>query len=473
LAGTVPILLAGTYVWNGVAWEPYKLGSDGLGTAAVASSNVNFTASAIAGVNVFISPSTPFDWVIAPAVAGTTTTFVTAMPTSPLPMAVGDTFTNSAGRGGPFTVTNISPVVSGQSTVTFSPAASSAFATSDALTGGTPANMWFNSGNGYQLSVWGDGVWDLVQLGGAAIANGAITGTQIAADTITGSLIQAGTITGTLIAANTITASNLVASIVVAGIVDSTTINTATLQSAVINGGLITGAQFIADGSSGQILIYTSRPTTGNLAVSLSAVSGTDGYSNPYGSGLEIISTGGSKIQLYDSGTAAVMAGPSGAASETSPATLSMAVFNTGLSNENIQIQLRGPASTFDNAAASLILTSSAADGTSVYGGTLEAGASSAAGWGPGTLGTQLTITHQLLIGGATGGSQVEMSGDIHVGGSILIGTGSFPTAPPSNAGTYTGGSPTGTGNLAAWAASVTTVLNDVIANLVTAGIFT
>jgi hypothetical protein len=472
LTATVPILLAGTYVWSGTTWEPYRLGTDGIGPAAVAATNVNFTASGIAGIDVFISPSTPYDWVSAP-ISGTTTTFVIAMPTSPLALSVGDTFTNSAGRGGPFTVTNISPTVSGQATISFTPTASSAFTSSDALTGGTPTNLWFNSGAGYQLSVWGDGVWDLAQLGGAAIANGAITATQIAANTITGSLIQAGTITATEIAANTIAASNLVSGIVVAGIVDSTTINTATLTSAAINGGVLTGARFIAYGTSGEILIYSSTPALGNLAISLSAAAGTDSLTNPFGAGIEIISTGGSKLQLYDSGTAAVMSGLSGAASEVSPTNLSMAVFNVGLSNENIQMQLRGPSSTYDSDAASVILTSSAADGSSEYGGTLEAGASSAAGWGPGTLGTQLTITHQLLIGGATGGSQVEMSGDIHVGGNILIGTGSFPTAPPSNAGTYTGGSPTGTGNLAAWAASVTTVLNDVIANLVTAGIFT
>src|SRR6267154_310890 len=205
------------------------------------------------------------------------------------------------------------------------------------------------------------------------IAANTITATQIAANTITGALIQAGTITGTLIAANTVAASNLVAGIVVAGVVDSTTINTATLTSAAIMGGVITGARIIADGTSGQVLIYSGTPASGNLIIALSGAAGTDNFSNPFGAGLEIISTGGSKMQLYDSGTAAVISGLSGAASESSPTTLSMAVFNQGLSNENIQMQLRGPESTFDNGAASVILSSSAADGSSGYTGTLEA----------------------------------------------------------------------------------------------------
>lgn len=121
---------------------------------------------------------------------------------------------------------------------------------------------------------------------GSLIAAGTITATEIAAATITADLIAASTITGSLIAAGTIAASNLVADIVVAGIVNSTTIETATLVSAVIQAGTITGTSIVVDGSSGEFLAYSGTPATSNLVVSVSPVSGTDGYSNTYPAGL-------------------------------------------------------------------------------------------------------------------------------------------------------------------------------------------
>lgn len=238
----------------------------------------------------------------------------------------------------------------------------------------------------------------------------------------------------------------------------------------VVDNTVITGGTIVADGSSGEILVYSSSPTTGDLILSVSAVAGTDAYTNPYVSGLGLYSTGGSSMRLSDNGTAAVIEGFSGAATEVSPATLFMAVSSQGLANENIQMQLRGPESSHDSASVTIILSSSAADGSSTYGGTLEVNASSAAGWGPGSLGTQFNITHQLLIGGATGGSQVEMSGDIHVGGNIIIGSGSFPVAAPSTAGAVAA---QGTWSTAqqAWAASVTAVVNNLRTQLLAAGI--
>src|SRR5262249_49585882 len=90
------------------------------------------------------------------------------------------------------------------------------------------------------------------QVDGQLIAANTITAAQIAANTITAAQIAASTITATQIAAGTITAANLVSNIVVAGIVDATT---------------ITGATFIADGTAGEILVYSGAPTTGNLVL--------------------------------------------------------------------------------------------------------------------------------------------------------------------------------------------------------------
>jgi hypothetical protein len=108
------------------------------------------------------------------------------------------------------------------------------------------------------------------------IAASTITAGQIAASTITAAQIAASTITATQIAAGTITASKLVSGIVVAGIIDGTT---------------ITGAQFVAYGTTGEILVYSSTPTTGNLVLSVSATASTDGHSNPYPAGLGLFNS--------------------------------------------------------------------------------------------------------------------------------------------------------------------------------------
>jgi hypothetical protein len=105
----------------------------------------------------------------------------------------------------------------------------------------------------------------------AQIASGTITAAQIAASTITGAKIAANTITASNIAAGTITAGLLAASIVVAGIVNGTT---------------ITGATLVADGSSGEVLVYSGTPAAGNLIGSWSGASGTDVSGNSYPQGL-------------------------------------------------------------------------------------------------------------------------------------------------------------------------------------------
>lgn len=103
------------------------------------------------------------------------------------------------------------------------------------------------------------------------IQTGTITGSKIAGTTITGSNIATGTITAANITAGTITATQIAAGTVVAGIVDATT---------------ITGAQLIADGTSGNILVYSGAPAHGNLIASVSPMSGTDAHTNAYPAGI-------------------------------------------------------------------------------------------------------------------------------------------------------------------------------------------
>lgn len=112
----------------------------------------------------------------------------------------------------------------------------------------------------------------------------------IQAATITAALIVANTITATQIAANTITAAQLAAGIVYAGIVDATTIQ---------------AAQYIASGSTGEFLAYSGTPGSGNIVASISGMSGSDTFSNPYAQGVEI-QTGGLVLDNQGSAPPAV-----------------------------------------------------------------------------------------------------------------------------------------------------------------------
>ena len=116
------------------------------------------------------------------------------------------------------------------------------------------------------------------------IAAGTITATQIAASTITAAQIAANTITAGQIAANTITAAQIAA----ATITGTQIAASISLTSPSITGGTITGGSFIADGSSGEILVYSGTPASGNLVGGWSAVAFTDSHGNAVPAGLSV-----------------------------------------------------------------------------------------------------------------------------------------------------------------------------------------
>jgi hypothetical protein len=76
-----------------------------------------------------------------------------------------------------------------------------------------------------------------------------------------------------VLAASSITSSLIAAGTIVAGIVDATT---------------ITGAQFIATGAGGDVLVYSGTPGAGNLIAAISGIAGADAFSTPYASGIEV-----------------------------------------------------------------------------------------------------------------------------------------------------------------------------------------
>jgi hypothetical protein len=160
----------------------------------------------------------------------------------------------------------------------------------------------------------------LPQVPGSLIQAGTITATQIAAATITASQIAASTITASQIAASTITASQIAASTITSAQIAAGTITASNIQSGtitagllaagivvanIVNGTTITGASIVADGTSGEILVYSGTPATGNLIGSWSGGGGTDASGNAYSAGLQV-QTGGLILSNQGSAPGAV-----------------------------------------------------------------------------------------------------------------------------------------------------------------------
>ena len=218
------------------------------------------SARSIGGVISFISAATPYDWTFAVTGTPADVTYFTCTEVQAFPIAAGDTFTNTSGLGGPFTVTSVDPPSGGNVTVHFTPDASSVMSVGT-VRGGKNGDTWINTSGGNQVNQWSNGTWTPITWDGTSVINAA---------TINASLIAAGTI--------------------IAGAVDGTTIS---------------GAQFIAYGSSGEILIYSGTPAAGNLIGSWSGLSGTDSHTNAYAAGLEV-HTGGLVLDSQGSSPASV-----------------------------------------------------------------------------------------------------------------------------------------------------------------------
>jgi hypothetical protein len=132
-----------------------------------------------------------------------------------------------------------------------------------------------------------------------------------------------------------------------------------------ITGGTITGAQFIADGTSGEFLGYTGSPALGNMNVSVSPVSGVDSKSNAYQDGVTVYDEGAYlQIHVNSAFAAPAVEMVAGAAS----ATLNPAIFgwtpNKGTANEYTATQWNGPRSSHDGKGMGISMFSSAKDGS-------------------------------------------------------------------------------------------------------------
>lgn len=133
-------------------------------------------------------------------------------------------------------------------------------------------------------------------------------------------LITAGTIVATLIAAGT----------VVAGIVNGTT---------------ITGAQIIADGTSGQLLAYTGSPALHNLIAAITGADGNDTPGNQFfkGVGSYGATSGTAAYLTVDTSGQPWLVFRTGRPNENNFGNLQEVVRNSGAVNEQLIIHLQPP----------------------------------------------------------------------------------------------------------------------------------
>jgi hypothetical protein len=198
------------------------------------------SARTIGGTTSFISAATPYDWSFSVSGVPADVTYFICTEDQALPISAGDTFSSTSGLGGPFTVTSVDPPSGGNVTVHYTPDATSVMSTGT-VQGGKEGDTWVNTSGGNQVNLWHNGAWSPVTWTASSV---------IAASSVTSGLLAAGS--------------------VIAG----------TIAAGAIDGMTISGAQFIAYGSNGQILIYSGTPALGNLIGSDSAANYTDSYGN-------------------------------------------------------------------------------------------------------------------------------------------------------------------------------------------------
>ena len=332
--------------WNGSTWSAYQFGTGAIAAGAVTASLLNgaVTARVIGGITTTISASAPGSpltgdiwvnttlgvleqwsgaaWVVitfnavnavqagsitasllnaavtARVLGGITTTISTTAPGSPV---TGDIWIN--------TTNGVQEQWSGSAWVVIT------FNAANAIQAGTITATQIHAATitGSLIAAGTIAAGNLVAntITSGQIASGTITATQIQAATITGSLIAAGTIAASNIVANTITAGQIAASTITAAqlaanSVTSTQIAAGTIQASdiaagtitaanlaagivvatIVDGTTITGASVVADGTSGEILVYSGTPSSSNLIGSWSGAVSTDSFSTAIPEGL-------------------------------------------------------------------------------------------------------------------------------------------------------------------------------------------
>lgn len=260
LAPSAPVLASGInalYVgWNGAMGDGSAPLSDFAGVQVHVSATPSFTPSSQTLQGVLTSAGT---WPVHNLTAGTTYyVLLVAVTTS------GASTPSAYSSGTPASVVQLIPPGSISATQLGFQARSIGGITTT-IQNTPPLNpqigdLWYDGSNGFLLNTWNGAQWVPYQFGTNAIAVGSITAQLIAAGTI------------------------------IAGAVDGTT---------------ITGAKFVATGTSGEILAYNGVPASGNLVLAVSPVAGSDSFGNSYFAGVTTYNGFGAVVNLLSTDHAA------------------------------------------------------------------------------------------------------------------------------------------------------------------------
>jgi hypothetical protein len=263
-------------------------------------------------------------------------------------------------------------------------------------------------------------------------------------------ILGAGTITAGLLAANAVIAGNIAA-----GAVTATQLSAGIVKAGIVNGTLISGAQFVAYGTTGEILVYSGTPASGNLIMSVSPSAGTDSQGNSYKSGAFVYNSSGGSIGMTPAANTALDLTPG-----VTPAAIA------------------GTAQLFANSGGHAVVQDGG-DGQAyqIQRRTLVSGSDSGTLTGLSTLGSftttlgpaQYRVHAQLYIAIATSGPDVQCQ---FTGSGSLVGAYSFILSHGGTVIAQTGGpnSPVGAGvtqGAGGWILTLDGVLGQTVTGLI------
>jgi hypothetical protein len=279
-------------------------------------------------------------------------------------------------------------------------------------------SVWYNTGQGNQMSIYTDGVWTPALFGQGSVTAGIIDGTVISGNTINGAQVNSAAINTSTLSASSIGASTIT----------GTTINGGTINGTLINGATFTGTDWI-ELPAGEFF-YSSSFFTGNLSISIAPVGGVDSWNNPYGTGVTVYG-GTAYAQLYTNLSGdPVLQMTTGVVSEASAAAVYTAPLSVGTATEQMRSTMQGPASTADSNRVSVNLYSATKNGTTApANGTLSFQATALLAWG--TTGVTIAAPGLTVNSGASVGSlhvaagigTTSSSGDLVVDGTTSLST--------------------------------------------------
>lgn len=145
--------------------------------------------------------------------------------------------------------------------------------------------------------------------------------------------------------------------------------------------GTFYGLNFILNNQG--LFFYSGPPALGNLVLSIvGSIAGVDPFGNAYKPGVAIYKGNALANLVVDPGSGVpALNMPSGNGSESQFGSVYTIGGNVGAANEYSTLWIKGPASSFDNASASLAFISSYKDGSAIFDGNLMVGGTSIAYW--------------------------------------------------------------------------------------------